>query len=659
MPRPPRTAELLTRFAVSILAVSLVAPVVGDPPGTMTPVPPRAGASRPPATPAPLPTLPPQGGSPVVPAPDVRPEATGASREEPVPPEAPRAQEQVLPDPLVQTETTRGLRAVDREASGRSALLAMPATEHVAPDDVLAQIPDPTHALEVFRRRLDALRAVPRQEPRVLQTYENVTRYAEEYLEQLRRPEQVPLKLSDCIRRTLANSYRVRIESYGPAISQTQVVEAEARFDAEYFLDVNFDNADRAVATGIQVGMSDTRTYQTGLRQLLPTGAQVSLTARHQRQFSDFQFQTINPAYQSTLLAEIRQPLLRNFGLDVNRAQINIATVQYQIALEVFAQNVRDTLLDVESAYWDLVRARRTAAILAETVGQNRATYESVYNRREHDATEVEIQNAKSGWDQRVVEFTETLRLVRDSEDRLKNLINDPELLLSHTIEIIPTDVPLVSPIQIDQFADVRTAIEHRSEIIQARKAIEIARINTAVAKNQELPQLDLVFGYTIDGVANTFDNSVDRVGMGRFMSYNVGVSLVWPIGNRLAKAVTRRSRLQESQSIAQLQQAIDLVVEEVNRAVRLLVVRWVQIPTQVDAVRAAERNLRALQARTQRIDPPYLQTELNAVEQLNNTRTRLLDLVVQYTTAVPQLERAKGTLLEYNNVSISDTQRR
>jgi outer membrane protein TolC len=641
--RAPRALSLLRLSAGCLLAGSVfAAPQMQE----MTPVAP-ARTAPPPATVQP--TAPQSANNAATPAPPPPRGTPTQAAEPPEPPQAARAEEQVLPPPTASPQARRP------EPRAQSALLAMPATPKVAPQDILEQIPDPTTAPDVFARRLQALKSVPKQEPRVLQTYENVVRYALEYLDQLKRPQQVKLSLSECIRRALANSYRVRIESYTPAIAQAQLVQAEARFDAEVFLDYSFDNIDRAVASDIAVGTSDTRTIQGGVRQLLPTGAQVSLTARHVRQETDFQFQTINPSYQTTMVAEIRQPLLRGFGLDVNRAQINIANVQRSISMEQFAQNVRDTLLEVEVAYWDLVRARRNAAILAETVAQNRATYESVYNRRDHDATEVEIQNSKSRWDQRVVEYTETIRLVRDAEDRLKNLINDPELLLSSTMEIIPDDTPLVAPLQVDLFADVRTAIEKRHEILQSRGAIEIARINTNVAKNNELPQFDFTFAYTIDGVEGSADNSFDRLGSGRFMSYNFGVNIVWPVGNRLAKAATRQRRLEESQSVVRLQQVIDSVVEEVNRAVRLLVVRWVQVPTQVDAVRAAERNLRALQARTQRIDPPYLETELGAVEQLANTRTRLLQIVIEYTSAVAQLEKAKGTLLEYNKVSIAE----
>ena len=83
--------------------------------------------------------------------------------------------------------------------------------------------------------------------------------------------------------------------------------------------------------------------------------------------------------------------------------------------------------------------------------------------------------------------------------------------------------------------------------------------------------------------------------------------------------------------------------------------VRYTQIPPQLGAVLAADGNLRALQARAETVNPNYLETELSAVEQVANTRRTLLQVITDYNTAIVQLEKAKGTLLEYNNVVVTD----
>lgn len=543
----------------------------------------------------------------------------------------------------------------------RAALLTQPGTTtQPTPAEVLAEIPDPASAIPVFERRLAKLREeqANQLDQRVVRNFERVVAQTRDYLSMIAMPTQVPLTLAECTQRALSHNYTIRIEAHNPAISQTQIVEAEAAFDVEFFLDTSWAWLDRAVEPDTVPGTSNTRSMQGGFRKLMPTGMQASVSLASQRVWSGLPQgdpKTWNPQWPTSWVANIRQPLLRGFGLDVNRAQINIAKVQHKISQEAFIEQVRDTLLNVESAYWQLAQARRQVTIFAESVAQNYVTKENMRERLGHDATQVEVSNSQARWQQSYVNYLETIKLVRDAEDRLKNLINDPDLKLSERLEIIPTELPFVGPIVLDHFAEVRTALDRRSEIHQAQQRINVARINTTVAKNQILPQLDVSFQYEVQGLGPRPDDSFHDLTSNRFVSYTLGVSFAYSFGERRARAAHRRAELQESQAVVALNQAADLVVEEVNQGIRQLMVRYDQLPPALDSVRSAERNLRSLQARTQKIDPNYLQTELAAVEQLASTRSTLLTVMTEYNVGIVQLEKAKGTLLDYNNVVVSN----
>lgn len=574
--------------------------------------------------------------------------------------EAARAQEEGLDqgrDPLARPAPGQA------DLPPRAALMTQPATTtQPAPADVLAEIPDPVDAPRTFAQRLEKLRQdqAAQQDQRVVRNYERVIKHANEYLKMVARPQQSRLSLSECIQRAIENNYTIRIEAHKPAISQTQVVEAEAAFDIEFFLDTSWGKMDRATVSPFLAGTSDTRSIQGGFRKLLPTGMQASVSLAQQRSKNDLpaEFQTLNPVYSSSFMTGLTQPLLRGFGLDVNRATINIRKIEYQLSYEAFIQRLRDTLLEVESAYWQLAQARRRAAILAESVAQNLVTYQNMVDRLELDATQVEVANSKATWEGRYVVFLETVKAVRDAEDRLKNLLNDPTLRLSDEIEVVPFETPFVAPLALDHFAEVRTALDRRSEIRQARRQIEATRIGTMVAKNATLPQLNLTFQYEVQGLNQSADSSFDNLTTNRFISYTLGANFSYYFGERAARAALRRARLEESKAVVTLNQVADLIVEEVNQTIRTLMVRYTQVPPQLSSVQSAERNLRALQARTQRIDPNYLQTELGAVEQLANARTTLLQVVTEYNVGIVQLEKTKGTLLDYSNVVVTDASR-
>jgi len=559
----------------------------------------------------------------------------------------------VLSSDAVQIEPLAQLAGSQDPATRRQSLMTGPnPLAFPPPNELLDQLPDPSRARQVFQQRLDEVRKTARED-RIAKKYERVVNKALEYLQQLDRGQRVQLSLAQCIQRALEYNYTVRIDTHNPAIAATRLIEAEAAFDAVFFLDYSDSSRDQPTASELAGNQSKLRSYGGGFRQLFPSGMRAEVSLVQARTETDLQFATLNPSYATTFQAQFSQPILRNFGLDVNRATINLRRTDLRISEYQFYARVRDTLLSVEQAYWQLVSARRSATILAESVAQNYDTYRSMEQRQQHDATPVELANSEARWRSREVEFIEAVKQVRDAEDQLKNLINDPDLLLSVDTEIVPTQTPFAAAITLDHFGEVRTALDNRSEIFEAKERIQASRIQTAVAKNQTLPQLDLTFNYQVQGLGTNADASFDGVTSNRFRSYTVGVNFSYPIGNRGPRSAHRRARLQESQAVTALKQVMDNVVLEVNNEIRRLLFRYKQLPPQLRAVQAAVRNLSAMQARTQAINPSFLETELANIEQLAANRRTLLQVLIDYNIGIVTLEKAKGTLLDYNNVIV------
>lgn len=571
------------------------------------------------------------------------------------------AKKQGRPAEATWSEHEPEIRLAGQEATTRRSLLTttMPmTTSQPAPEDVLKQIPDPSDAERVFAERLADVDRAFHGETRIVTNYRRVTEYARELLKRLTRTRQVRLSLSEAIQRALVNNYSIRIEAYGPAISQAQLVAAEAAFDAVFFLDVTYQKNDQAGSTiDVDQPQNDSRSYSGGIRKLLPTGMVVSTSLGQSQAFVNFptkQNTVYNPAFETTFTVQFTQPLLRGFGLDYNRAGITVRQLDLKISRERFFQQVRDRLLDVETTYWQLSQARRGVLTLAESTGQFRQTYDNLVARG-FEVTPIELNQSLSGLYSADVQFNEVVKTVRDLEDQLKNLLNDPELLLSDNIEIIPTETPVVAPIAVDQFAEVRTSLDERSELRQAKLAIEQSRVATMRAKNETLPKLDLGFQYEVQGLRGSADDSFDNMTTARYQNYGVSLNFELPIGNRAAEANLRAARSTEMQSIVRYKQAADLIVQEVNNAIRALNFGYENIPTQLRAVEASNESLRAFQARTEKIDPTYLETELSRIQNLSSTRAELARVVSDYNTAIVALEKAKGTLLRYNNIRVDD----
>ena len=482
-------------------------------------------------------------------------------------------------------------------------------------------------------------------------------KFAETLLERLRsigRPDQIQLTLEDALRRALVNSHTVRVASYNPAISRTGLVQAEAVFDSVYFMNLSNNKIDRPTASQLMGTQIDQFDLSGGIRKLLPGGMQVSTGLSLQRQSSNNQFQVVDPVYSSAFVAEFTQPLLRNAGIDFNRSRIRVARNDTRISSQTFKRQVRETLATVEQLYWHLVRARREVTIRARLLTEFEKIYDFLWQRRDFDTYQIQLSQTRANLEASRANFIFVVNEVYNAEDRLVAAINDPQLNLAEDIEIIPADFPTSAPLEHDPLAEVQTALDHRSEIAEARLQIDSARINVGAAKNQALPRLDLSFRYTVNGLGSNADDAFDQVTQTDFTEYLVVLDLELPIGNRGPEAALRQAQLQHAQQIAALKAQIEQVILEVNVALRAIKTSYELIDPSLQEAEANEDQVASVIARAERKDFTALNQELSARNALAGSRSQLLQALVEYNLALIELERAKGTLLDYYNVSLA-----
>jgi outer membrane protein len=485
--------------------------------------------------------------------------------------------------------------------------------------------------------------------------------HKEFYRDELKRiqsallPRQVKLSLKDCIHKALRNNYAARSSGYGPAIETTRVVEAEAQFDAVYFLNLNYNSQDRPSSSELQGTFSDVRTFGTGVRKLLSTGSQVQISYATTRTFTDLVFQTLNPAYFNQLIFELRQPFLRGFGLDYNRAQIELSKLDRRISLEQFSKDLQQTLFSVEQAYWQLKQARGAVVVAARELAAFDGIYNIIENRKGFDTYLIQLGQIQSRLQTREADFISRKANVRNAEDALKALMDDPDLNMAMAVEIIPTDEFTLNPVLLDRLGEVQAALDYRPELRQAKLQIEKARVAIGAAKNQALPKFDVVFRYVVDGLGADWSKAFKEMSHNDYNEYYVGVEFEWPIGNRGPEAALRRARLQQAQAITNQRAQIEQIINEVHRAVRDVEVSYEQLPSTLRAAQASEDQLRATIARQLAKDPANLEVELNATESLAGSRDNLVSILGNYNISIVSLEQKKGTLLKYNNIELRD----
>lgn len=475
----------------------------------------------------------------------------------------------------------------------------------------------------------------------------------------------ITLSLQQAVRIAVENNLQVQEARLRPAISQARLTQAEAVFDAVYFAELNLNKLDTpqpALVAGIgRLGppsLTDDRSLNTGIRKPLTTGGQVTVSTGFSRNSSTPTVFAEDPHYEANALVSLSQPLLRNFGSDVNRAQILLSQNARRSSIEELRDNLLTTVNDVEQAYWDLVFTRQQLLVELRLLKRAIETRRPLLERREFDVSPVQLTQANATVEERRARVIRVRQQVRLQSDRLKQLLNSPELPLSGEIMIQPADMPTDLPVQFNLLDAVTTALQRRPEPQQALLAINDASIRQRVADNQRLPLLNLAATARFNGVGSNIGESYETVGEGDFIDYILSAQFEAPIGNRAAQALYREQQIAREASVIAYQAAAQQAVLDVKQSLRSLIGTYELIGATRATRRAAADNLRALEEQEkagQALTPEFLDLKFRRQDSLAEAETAEARALTDYNTAIAAMYRAMGVLLERCGIELAD----
>ena len=481
----------------------------------------------------------------------------------------------------------------------------------------------------------------------------------------------VRLTLAEVIQRAAANNREARVAGYEPAIEETREIEAEARFDPAFFLNGTYE-VQRVLAPqgGQEADPFNPREFrtlsgQTGIRQLLPTGAQTEWSYRLQsiQGRDDFTFENddgdlINYQnyYLSELLLRVTQPLLRDFGTDVNRARITISRNTRRVSFLQFRLTLEEQLFEAERTYWELVQAEIEVRIQQDLLDRSIDTYRILESRFVNglDVSRVQVSQAQAFVEAQRAVLLRARNRILELSAALKRFMNDEAFPVAAAIIVLPADTPIVEYIDFELADLIDSAMDNRPELGQQVARIRNAEITEEVGRNNLLPQLNFTGSLAIQGAGLDVGQALKDQRQWEDISSSLGLEFEIPIGNRAARAIYRRVQLQRLQAITQYRNLVDIVAQEVVTSLLDVQTSWAVIVQRRQARFAAADSLLAIQQRAEAgeaLTPTFVQLQLDAQERLAREQAQEAAAIRDYNVAIARLERAKGTLLRYNNV--------
>lgn len=424
------------------------------------------------------------------------------------------------------------------------------------------------------------------------------------------------LSLQETVARALENNVDIAVERLNPEMSAESVREARGVYEPLAFSTVTQNSRTdpaRNVFAGAANVDTDTLTYDFGASQLLPTGGSLRLDFNNSRSDTNNVFSTFNPSFGSSLLLQLQQPILRNLSIDSNRYQIQVAQRNRDISETQFKQTVLNTTASVKQLYYDLIYAadnleaqRKSLALATKLVEENRIKVR-VGTMAPLDVVAAEAEQASR---EEAVILAENALL--EAEDAVKRAIfprNDPA---TWALRIVPTERPTAEPVKVDIEAATKIALERRTDLRATRLNVDNAESGLRFARNQRLPQLDLVASYGSTGIGGTrilrddplgpvtgtvpggFGDALSNVFGRDYPTWTLGVNVSYPILNRQGEAAAARARLSRDQAQANLRRAELQVAAEVRTAGRAVETNYKRVESTRAARVLAERRLDA-----------------------------------------------------------------
>lgn len=479
-------------------------------------------------------------------------------------------------------------------------------------------------------------------------------------------PAAVPLEIEEAVAMALEKNLDIAVERLNPTAVDWSIKALEANFNPTASSTVGF-NSTYQLPTSQLVGgarvKNDQITWNFGVNQSLPwLGTSYSVGFNNRRNDNNNAFVTFNPQYNTSLTAQIVQPLLRGRVTDNTRTQLVITRINRELSEVQLRTTITNTLAAVRNAYWDLVfaievveTARRSLSLAESLVADNKVRVE-VGTLAPIDVVQAEAEAAA-----RKQTLAQLEAQARTAELTLKQLIvsgtGDP----MWNSRLNPVDRPTMAEQPASLEDALRNALSARTDLTERRRNLDITDASMALLKNQRMPSANLVANYGGQGIGGTrifrdgtggdiirtepggYTDALDLMFRREYPTWTAQVVVAYPIGPNPQSAQYERAKIGREQSLTQIRNLELQIASEVTNA-RLLVDANTE---RVDSARVArELSQRRLEAEQSKFDVGLSTNFLvvQAQRDLLTAENTLLRAVLDYQQSLVDFERVQLT---------------
>jgi hypothetical protein len=465
-------------------------------------------------------------------------------------------------------------------------------------------------------------------------------------------------------------------------------------------------------ASGLTAIVQQQAQFQSGIYKPLATGGVAGITFTAPYTMTNLPSR-LNPFYQPSLQFTFEQPLLQGFGTEINQLRafhpgsiipisppnsitappatqflpynfnnlsgvglglppgILIARIRFNQNRAEFERNVNQMLLNVETAYWNLYGSYYQLYSREQGLRFAYETWKITGDQyRVGKVSRAALAQAEGQYNLFRSQRLQAIDTLLDNERQLRAMLG---MHIEDGTRLVPSDPPTLAEYRPDWKTGWYEAMQNRPELYMARQDVKAAQLNVVLAKNYLMPDLRTFMAYDTNSVGNQLDgtgtlNAFRNLASNTFNDWTVGLRLGMPLGFRFAHAQLRQAQLQLARAYLVLQ-------DQELKAERFLGLEYRRMSSAYFQIKAARAQREAFATQLQiryelyrnganepgiqgpggQGTPVTLNLLLDAQRGWAEALATEYNAIVTYNNAICAWEFAKATIMQHDNVTISE----
>jgi outer membrane protein TolC len=364
---------------------------------------------------------------------------------------------------------------------------------------------------------------------------------------------------------------------------------------------------------------------------------------------------------------EVQYPLMRGRGALINRIPVTLARINTDISLAEFEGSIRNLVLDVENAYWDL----HSSYHALETA---RAARDSALGTWHAMNAKARLGKESARGPAQVLEqyhfFSAALETAQnnlfDVENRLRWLLG---LTTTDGRIMRPSNNPTKARVNFDWETVKQDSLFRSPELRQQKWRIKQAELELIAARNQMLPRVNLFSTYSWVGSGDHLVNA-DRNGLsfpepgstafdelfgGDFQEFSAGLDFQPNrFGARRARSGVRNKQLRLARAKKRLEEMELQQIHLVSNAWRRVKLQYSQSIWQFNRWMDTLEDVKVVKARYS-ADLEPLDQVLDAHRRKADSQIAFHQALTEYNKAIALVHFYSSTLLKYNSIHLAE----